>query len=139
MSVVVGAVIIDLAASPRILAARRSRPADLAGLWEFPGGKVEPGESPTAALAREIDEELGAQVEVCAEVTRDGGSWPINDRLELRLYLATIAERTPMAGESHDELRWLALEELESVPWLPADAAALVSIRRAVSDQWRRR
>lgn len=120
---VVGAIIVDSLAEPtRFLAARRAKPADLKGLWEFPGGKVEPGETPQQALGRELQEELGIRVEVGDEL---GDSWPIDDRLELRLYLAEVTDGEPTPGDDHDELRWLTKEQLDDVDWLPTDAAAL--------------
>ncbi len=122
----VGAIIVDSLTQPdRVLAARRSRPAELAGRWEFPGGKVEPGETPQDALVREIGEELGVEIRVGDEV---GNTWPINDRLYLRLFLAEIIDGELTPGETHDAVRWLTLGELDSVPWLPADAQALPTL-----------
>ena len=122
---VVGAVIV---ADGRVLAARRSRPADLAGFWEFPGGKVEPGEDPGTALVREVDEELRATVEVHDEL----GEWPISERYVLRLFLAEVVSGELRLGADHDELRWLAADELESVEWLPSDRGALPAVREAL-------
>jgi 8-oxo-dGTP diphosphatase len=118
--VVVGAVLTD--GDGRILAARRDRPPG----WELPGGKVEPGESEPAALARELQEELGVAVEVG---TRVGPDVPIGSDLLLRAWTAVLTDGEPAALE-HAELRWLAPHELDSVPWLPADrpiVAALTS------------
>jgi len=101
----------------RVLACRRTAPPEAAGRWELPGGKVEPGETPEAALVREIGEELGCLVEV--------GEWldavvPINDTHELHTALCRVT-----AGEvrprEHDQLRWLAPEELDEVDWLEPD------------------
>ena len=105
-----------------MLAARRRRPPQLAGGWEFPGGKVEPGESDEAALARECREELGIDVLVGPRL----GS-ATDGRIELVLYAATSRE-TPQPGDDHDELRWVAEPELVSVAWLPIDAALLPQV-----------
>jgi 8-oxo-dGTP diphosphatase len=100
----------------RVLAARRSQPPALAGGWEFPGGKVEHGESDEDALVRECAEELGARITVGALVgaASDG-------RIDLVLHVATLAGGEPMAGADHDELSWVAPDELDAVAWLPID------------------
>jgi 8-oxo-dGTP diphosphatase len=127
---VVGAVVVDSLSHPtQVLAARRSRPADLAGMWEFPGGKVEPGENPREALVREIREELGVDIDVGREL----GTWPIRDDLALSLYFAEITsgELTPV--ETHDAVRWLAPDALRSLTWLPADELALPAVVEATT------
>lgn len=124
---VVGAVIVS---DGRVLAARRSRGAGSAGFWEFPGGKVEPDEEPRSALIREIDEELGTTVVVGEELA--DGPWGISESLELRLFLASLTSGDPKPGVDHDELRWLAVDELESVEWLPSDRLALEFVRQAM-------
>jgi len=114
--VVVGAAILD--AHHRLLGARRSAPASLAGRWEFPGGKVDPGESDEQALHREILEELGV---VVALQERIGGDWPLTDGLVLRLWTAKITSGQPLPLEDHDQLRWLEPGQWLEVDWLPAD------------------
>lgn len=118
MRVVVGAVLRD--AHGRVLAARRERPAG----WELPGGKVEPGETEPAALVRELREELGITVEVGARV---GPDVPIGADLLLHAWTAALADGEPAALE-HAELRWLAPDELDTVPWLPADRPIITSL-----------
>ncbi len=104
-----------------VLAARRTAPAHLAGLWEFPGGKVEPGESDEQALVRELHEELAVRIAVGARI---GPELVLGERAVMRVYLATILEGEPTAVE-HDALRWLSADELQDVPWIPADAPLL--------------
>ena len=82
MQLVVGAVIVDSLAHPRrVLASRRTRPTALKGRWEFPGGKVEPGESAEAALIREVQEELDVTLMLGEELMPSGSYWPISERL----------------------------------------------------------
>jgi 8-oxo-dGTP diphosphatase len=108
----------------RVLAARRCGPAALAGGWEFPGGKVEDGESDVDALSREINEELGVDV----RVRRRLGEATEGD-VHLVLHLATLRRRgDPQAGADHDELRWLDAETLGAVDWLPVDRVLLPSV-----------
>ena len=117
----VGAAIRDGAG--RLLAAQRSTPASYAGQWEFPGGKVEPGEEPQAALVRECREELGVDVEigdVLGEV-----DIPIG---RLRVYLARLTAGVPVALE-HAALRWLAPDEFDDVPWIDADRPLVDRLR----------
>jgi len=115
---VVGAVLRD--AAGRVLAARRERPAG----WELPGGKVEPGETEPAALVRELREELGVTVEVGE---RFGPDVPIDPNFLLRAWTVALFHGEPAALE-HAELRWLAPDELDTVPWLPADRPIIASL-----------
>jgi 8-oxo-dGTP diphosphatase len=122
VTIVVGAAI---ARDGRVLAARRSAPAALAGGWEFPGGKVEAGESDRDALRRECQEELGVEVasgELLGEAELPTGAM-------LRIYLSTLVAGEPRPLADHDELRWLAAGELDDVPWLAADRALLPAVR----------
>lgn len=101
----------------RVLASRRTEPPRLAGLWEFPGGKVETGESDEQALRRELREELLVEVSVGARL---GGELLIGETAVLRVYLCRLLAGEP-ALVDHDEHRWLAADELASVPWIPVD------------------
>src|ERR1700710_725856 len=110
--VVVGAALVD---DGRLLAAQRTSPPELAGLWEFPGGKVEPGEDERTAVARECLEELGVVIEVgdlLGEVPVPIGT--------LRVYRAALVRGAPQARE-HAALRWLSANQVFEVPWIPVD------------------
>jgi 8-oxo-dGTP diphosphatase len=120
--VVAAAIVDDLAAPRALLAARRRVPAELAGRWEFPGGKVDPGETVHEALHRELLEELGVRVHLGSELVGPAdGVWPLTERYVLRLWLATLTSGTPEPLVEHDELRWLPRSQWLTIPWLPAD------------------
>jgi 8-oxo-dGTP diphosphatase len=121
---VVGAAIVDHLLHPRrLLAARRTEPPALAGGWEFPGGKVDPGETAEQALHREVHEELGVTIALGERLPGplEGGRWPLGESFAMTLWLATVTDGEPAPLEDHDELRWLGAAELYAVPWLPAD------------------
>ncbi len=123
--VVVGAAIVR---DGRVLACRRTSPAEAAGRWELPGGKVEPGETADAALVREVREELRCEVAV--------GSWlgsesPIGERYVLRVAFATLVSGEPEPVE-HDAVRWLSASELDDVDWLDPDRPFLAEIRNSL-------
>jgi 8-oxo-dGTP diphosphatase len=132
---VVAAVIVDDLDHPtRLLAARRSAPAALAGRWEFPGGKVEPGEEELSALRRELVEELGVTVALGAELPApDGGAWPITSKHRMRVWFARLREGVPEPLEDHDELRWLTAAELDDVPWLEGDVQIVTALAHHLS------
>ncbi len=115
--VVVGAAIID---DGRVLAGCRTAPPEVAGRWEFPGGKVEPGESDAVALIRECAEELGVRVTVGPQV---GPDVPLAHGAGLlRVYTARLLHDDRPQSLEHADLRWLTADELDHVVWLPADA-----------------
>ena len=109
----------------RVLASRRTEPPRLAGLWEFPGGKVEAGESDVQALERELREELQVTARVGGRL---GGDLPIGETAVLRVYLCTLLEGEP-ALVDHDAHRWLAADELLEVPWIPVDLPLVEQLR----------
>jgi 8-oxo-dGTP diphosphatase len=134
-ALVVGAAIVDDLARPtRLLSARRTEPSVLAGGWELPGGKVEPGEDALAALHREVREELGITVRVGVQVPGPlpGATWPLGDRYEMLVWLAEVIEGDPSPLEDHDELRWLEVDDLQGVAWLPADLPIVERIETLV-------
>jgi 8-oxo-dGTP diphosphatase len=122
--VVVGAAII---VGDRVLACARTTPPEIAGRWEFPGGKVEPGEQETAALVRECREELGVRVVVGERV---GADVPMgHGRSVLRVYAARLHDGDQPRLIEHQELRWLAADELYDVAWLPADEPIVAALK----------
>ncbi|MDF2712146.1 MAG: mismatch repair protein MutT [Nonomuraea muscovyensis] len=127
MSVVVVAAAI-VAQGERVLAAQRAEPPALAGGWEFPGGKVDPGESEHEALVRECREELGVEISVGARI---GGDWTLTNGYVLRVWLATVASGTPEAKE-HLALRWLGPGEYYDVAWLGADLPVMEAVESAL-------
>ncbi len=108
----------------RVLAARRTAPASAAGRWEFPGGKVEAGETEADSLVREIGEELGVRVTVGRWL---GGTQPIGERYLLRVALVSLDHGEPVPTE-HDQVRWLSADELHDVDWLDGDRPFLTEL-----------
>lgn len=133
-TLVVGAAIVnDLAVPTVVLGARRTKPEALRGRWEFPGGKVEIGEQPEEALRRELQEELRIDIYLGAElVNPEGGTWPISDTYEMRLWIATIQTGEPRPTDSHDDFAWIASREIGSYDWLDADVPIGVALARSV-------
>ena len=120
---VVAAIIRD---GDRIFATQRGY-GDFKDGWEFPGGKIEDGETPEAALKREIEEELKTEIEVGEYLTTIEYDYP-TFQLSMRCYWAKIIEGKPVLLE-HEAARWLTKEELDSVDWLPADETIIVIIQ----------
>lgn len=132
-----GAALVDDLVRPTVLlAARRTEPSRLAGGWELPGGKVEPGESLEAALHREIAEELGVQIELGDVVPgplsgeQVSGLWPLGEAyaMQVRWARATRGEVRPI--EDHDQVRWLTEDELYDVGWLRDDLPVVRALAR---------
>ena len=149
--VVAAAVLDSLTRPTAMLCAARSYPAEHAGRYELPGGKVEPGESPVQALERELREEISLSVRLGAEIAPPAGlavaapaagspfpgddapAWPALHGYRMRVWLAEPADPAhgPRRGASHEQLRWAGLGEVDALPWLGADLPILASIRAA--------
>jgi 8-oxo-dGTP diphosphatase len=123
---VVGAVIVK---DGNVLCARRGTLGTLAGMWEFPGGKVEPDESPRDALFREIREELECEVGVGDEVATTDHEYDFGI-VRLTTFYCQLITGTLRVTE-HAELRWCRPEEMTALSWAPADVPA---VKRIVED-----
>ena len=110
----------------RVLAARRSSPPALAGRWELPGGKVDPGETLETAGAREVAEELGCRVEVTGRLE---GRSVVGADLSLVAEVAPLVSGDPVPHD-HGAVRWLRVDQLDEVDWVEAYRVFLPSLRR---------
>jgi 8-oxo-dGTP diphosphatase len=127
---VVAAALVD--AENRILLAQRPLHKQLGGLWEFPGGKVEPGERPEAALARELREELAIEADPAAFEPLTFASHAYETfHLLMPLYLVRTWSETPRAIEA-PALAWARIDALQNYPMPPADAPLIAALSRAV-------
>jgi 8-oxo-dGTP diphosphatase len=121
-----------IAVDGRVLVQRRPPGKSLAGLWEFPGGKPEVGESPEQALVRELDEELGIAVETRDLTAAAFASEALGNRhLILLLYICRIWEGEPKALHA-SELSWVDFAELNSLDMPPADRPLIASLVKLI-------
>lgn len=111
----------------KVFACRRAPHKSLAGYWEFPGGKVEAGETDQNALEREIAEELGVEIIVGDYLATSYNKAGELD-LELVAYFAQLVGDDIRSSADHDQLRWLTMDELSTVDWAPADLVLLPNI-----------
>ena len=95
--------------------------------WEFPGGKVEPGETPQEALVREIKEELDADIVKGELLTTVEHDYP-DFHLSMDCFWASLAEGAKMKLLEHEAAKWLAPDELDKIDWLPADVKVVEAI-----------
>lgn len=120
---VVGAVIVN---DGMVLCAQRGLSGSLPGLWEFPGGKIEPGETPRRALEREIDEELRCEIRVDDEITTTTHEYDFGV-VTLTTFYCELIKGTPELTE-HAAIQWLEPGDLLSLAWAPADVPAVLKI-----------
>jgi 8-oxo-dGTP diphosphatase len=144
---VVAAALTDSLFLPRqLLAAQRSSPPTLAGLWELPGGKTEPGESAREGLRRELREELGVEIEMGDELVGPdlagtdvnglevGSCWELTpvtaegERLVMRVWWAEVDGDGEQPLADHSELRWLDAGKWFDVGWIPADNRTISAV-----------
>ncbi|ANV74383.1 (deoxy)nucleoside triphosphate pyrophosphohydrolase [Bacillus thuringiensis] len=121
---VVGAVIFN--ENNEVLCALRSPTMTLPNYWEFPGGKINKGEEPQAALVREIKEELGCVITVDEKVEEIEYEYE-TIIVHLTTYRAQILEGMPKALE-HTELKWVSVKDLNNLNWAPADIPTVESL-----------
>ena len=107
----------------RVLCARRGDGKSLSGLWEFPGGKIEAGETARQALHREIEEELLCEIEVDEQICMTLYHYDFGS-IRLATFLCRLLSGTPHLTE-HQEVRWLTPAEMTSLDWAPADREAV--------------
>lgn len=123
---VVACALVD--ADRRVLIAKRPEGKSMAGLWEFPGGKVEPDETPEAAIIRELREELGVETkQACLAPLSFASHSYENIHLLMPLYVCRKWQGTPQALE-HADLKWVRPQALRDYPMPPADEPLIAAL-----------
>lgn len=125
---VVGAVVLS---ANKVLCVQRGPDGSLPGLWEFPGGKIEPGETAQEALAREIVEELQCHVAVGEQVTSTSHEYPFGI-VHLTTFYCELIDGSPQLSE-HSDMAWRDPAELRDLAWAPADIPAVQLIEKRLS------
>lgn len=125
---VVGAVIVK---NGKVLAVQRGPDKALPGMWEFPGGKIEPAETPEEALSRELSEELLCDAEVGEFITTTAYDYPFGT-VVLSTYFCELGALEPRLTE-HADLLWMDPAELHSLDWAPADIPAVELIQEKLA------
>ena len=128
---VVAAVICDSMQEKRKIYATARGYGDYKGQWEFPGGKIEPGETPQQALKREIEEELDTEITVEDLIGTIEYDYPMF-HLSMDCFWADVVAGRLVLKEA-ETARWLTRETLETVPWLPADAFLIERIKEVIN------
>lgn len=123
---VVAAIIIK---DGKLLATQRGY-GDYKDWWEFPGGKIELGESPEDALVREIREELKAEISVGAELCRVEHDYPKFHMLMHCFFCELLSDDIELV--EHESAKWLSKDELESVKWLPSDIEVIEKLKETL-------
>ena len=113
----------------RIFATQRGH-GEFKGYWEFPGGKLEPGESPEQAAVREVSEELSVDIKLRELISVIDYDYP-DFHLKMHCYFAEVVSGV-LTLKEHDDARWLTRETLNSVEWLPADTDVIEKLRQLI-------
>ncbi|MCF7846687.1 MAG: 8-oxo-dGTP diphosphatase MutT [Candidatus Gracilibacteria bacterium] len=122
----------------KLLITRRNPDGPIGGLWEFPGGKVEKGETPEACLVRELREELGIRAEVGEFFTESIFAYPEKTVRLLAFLVKDFTGKISLTDE-HDDFRWIGLDELNGFDFAPADQPIVEKLKSSKAEKLRSR